>query len=165
MPEPDLSLLQKLLLATDGTVTQLLELYTGRPIRVRKLHQALAAPPHSPLLQTRAGDQVLERAILLHDGARNLLYAESRFVMGCLPETMHRQLLESEQPIGSLWRTERLETYREVVATGCQPEPALCQHFAVAPGQEFLSRTYLIFRQLRPMGMITEKFPASQFRD
>lgn len=165
MRGPALSLFQQLLLATDGTVTQLLELYAGRPVRVSKLQQALVAAPHPPLLQAGAGDPVLRRAILLHDGERNLLYAESHFVMNRLPETMHRQLLDSEQPIGTLWRAERLETYREIVATGCQAEPALSAHFAVPPEQDFLSRSYLIFRERRPMGLITEKFPASLFRD
>jgi len=167
MRDPSLSLFQKVLLATDGTVTQLLELYTGQPVKVHKLAQELIHSDHSDhsdILNTNADDKVLKRAILLRSSTQNLLYAESYFVIDRLPDTMHRQLLESDQPIGLLWRAERMETYREVISYTRQPDRNLSQHFSVADSEDFLSRSYLIFRQHKPLGMITEKFPASYFR-
>ena len=164
MRDRSLSLFQKVLLATDGTVTQLLELYTGLPVKVHKLAQELIHSDHPDILNTKAKDKVLKRAILLRSSTQNLLYAESYFVIDRLPDTMHRQLLESDQPIGLLWRAERMETYREVISYTRQPDRSLSQHFSVADSEDFLSRSYLIFRQQKPLGMITEKFPASYFR-
>lgn len=164
MRDPSLSLFQKVLLATDGTVTQLLELYTGLPVKVHKLAQELIHSDHPDILNTNADDKVLKRAILLRSSTLNLLYAESYFVIDRLPDTMHRQLLESDQPIGLLWRAERMETYREVISYSRQADSSLSQHFSVADSEYFLSRSYLIFRQHKPLGMITEKFPASYFR-
>jgi chorismate-pyruvate lyase len=161
--DPSLSLFQKVLLTTDGTVTQLLALYTGLPIRVHKLEHSLVRGGHPQWLMT-GEDPVLKRSILLCNDQQNLLYAESLFVIDRLPLSMQRQLLESDQPIGLLWRAARMETYREIVAYHHEPVGLLSQYFNLAVDEQLLSRTYLIHHQRQPLGMITEKFPASYFR-
>jgi chorismate-pyruvate lyase len=163
--DTSLSLFQKVLLCTDGTVTQLLELYSGLPVTVNKLEQRLIHESHPEWLQTVTNDAVLKRAIMLRNNQQNLLYAESYFVVSRLPVTMQQQLLESNQPIGLLWRAERMETYREIVAYERKVDSTLAQQFGVATHEAFLSRTYLIFHHQKPMGMITEKFPLSYFRN
>ncbi len=167
--DASLSMFQKVLLTTDGTVTQLLELYTGLPIRVNKLEQAILRCDPNESLMTHADDQLLKRAILLCTDAgsasRALLYAESLFVIDRLPLPTQRQLLESDRPIGLLWRDQQLETYREIIAYRREPCGFLAQHFGLTEMAPLLSRSYLIYHQRKPLGMITEKFPANSFRN
>ncbi len=165
--DPGLSLFQKVLLTTDGTVTQLLELYTGEPVRVNKLEHVIVRGGASGLLMTTSNDELLKRSILLCTGGaaapRNLLYAESLFVIARLPATMQRQLLESNRPIGLLWREQRMETYREIVTCGREPCGFLAPYFDLSEDAPLLARSYLIYHQHKPLGVITEKFPASYF--
>ena len=161
--DASLSLFQKVLLTTDGTVTQLLEIYSGSPIKVKKISQTIVNDIENTWLQLKDTDRLLKRSILLCSRDTNLLYAESYFVIDRLPKSMHQQLLETDQPIGLLWRAERMETYREISGYTRRREPDLFPHFNVGNDVEFLGRTYHIYYQQQPLGMITEKFPASFF--
>jgi chorismate-pyruvate lyase len=167
--DPSLSLFQKVLLTTDGTVTQLLELYIGQPVRVNKLSHGILRGAAPDFLLAADNDELLQRSILLCTGEakapRNLLYAESLFVIARLPAIMQRQLLESDRPIGLLWREQRLETYREIVACGREPCGLLAPHFDLGENTLMLVRSYLVYHQHKPLGVITEKFPASYFLD
>src|ERR687886_2949251 len=71
---------QRVLLITDGTVTDVLEAYSGEPIRVVKLAQSLgAADAETPELDLAPNERVLRRSILLQGtiSGRNMLHAES----------------------------------------------------------------------------------------
>ncbi|MGD9843631.1 MAG: chorismate pyruvate-lyase family protein [Steroidobacteraceae bacterium] len=163
--DASLSLFQKVLLTTDGTITQLLELYTGLPLRVHKLEQQVQRGEHPPWLQTTDKDRVLRRIILLCNDQQNVMYAESFIAIDRLPVTMQRELLENDRPIGLLWRAERMETYREIVAYHREPADLLAPHFGLSADEELLSRTYLIYHRHQVIGAITEKFPVSYYRN
>lgn len=162
--DPSLTLFQKVLLTTDGTVTQLLELYTGQAVRVRKLGQQVAPGDASQALQTQSGDMILNRRILLRTEQQNLLYAESRFVIDRLPAGVQQQLIETDRPIGLLWREHHMETYREIVVQERELAGGLAAHFGLDAATTLLSRSYLIYHHEQPLGMITEKFPIEYFR-
>lgn len=74
-------------------------------------------------------------------------------------------LIETDEPIGLLWKEERTETYREVVDYRMGPCPAVSDYFDVQPDVPILSRTYLVFSNNRHYGIVTESFPATYFRD
>ncbi len=161
----DLSLFQKILLATDGTVTDLIALYAGEPIGVRKLAQSIREE-HAPTeLQCAGPTRLLSRSILLAGATRTYLYAESQFVLDRLSMSIQQQMLDTDRPVGLLWKEERLETFREIVRQAVEPSEAIAQHFDMPASAPFVSRTYLIHHGGRPLGMITEKWPLSHFRD
>jgi len=162
--DPALTLFQKVLLTTDGTVTQLLELYTGQTVRVHKLGQAIAPANAATDLQTRDGDAILQRRILLCTEQQHLLYAESQFVIARLPAAVQQQLIETDRPIGLLWREHHMETYREIIRQERAAAGELAVHFALKAHDLLLSRSYLIYHHDQPLGMITEKFPVGYFR-
>jgi chorismate-pyruvate lyase len=159
-----LSLLQKILLATDGTVTDLVALYTAEPIRVKKLTQSIRQAVAPAQLQCVGATELLHRQILLCGATRNYLYADSLFVFGRFSASIRQQLLETDKPIGLMWKEERLETYREIVDQRVAPCADIAQHFELPATAEFVSRTYLIYHQGKPLGSITERWPASYFR-
>ncbi|MFM9435227.1 chorismate-pyruvate lyase [Janthinobacterium sp. CG_23.3] len=161
---PSLSLFQKILLSTDGSVTELLVLYAGRPIRARKIEQALRRGAAPAELACDPDTPLLHRKVMLVDERASYVYAESAFVFERLSPSIQRRLLETEAPIGLLWREEKCEMYREIIDTRLQQCPDAAAHFGLPPGAPLLSRTYLLHQQSRPMGIITEKFPLDSFQ-
>ncbi len=159
----DLSLFQKILLATDGTVTDLLALYAGEPIRVKKLEQS-THQERSDELRCSLPTSLLHRSILLCGATTNYLYAESIFVLNRLSPSMQQQMLSTDRPIGLLWKEERLESFREIVEQGIEPYGSIAHHFRVPEATPFVSRTYLIHHAGSPLGKVTEKWPISHFR-
>jgi chorismate-pyruvate lyase len=161
----DLSLFQRILLATDGTVTDLIALYAGEPIRVKKLVQTISEDSAPAELQCSGPTRMLSRRILLTGATKTYLYAESQFVLERLSKSIQDQMLNTDRPIGLLWKEERLETFREIVRQSVEPYAAIAQYFDLPTSAPFVSRTYLIHHGGRPLGMITEKWPLSYFRE
>lgn len=162
----DLSLLQQVLLVTDGTLTNLLELYTGEQIQVVKLAETLRPVGDERELLALARDHsVMDRTILLQGRAsgRNWLYAESLIVTDRLSPQFQDRLLRSREPIGKLWLEQRLETFKEQIVAYRQPAAGLAGHFGLEPTDTLLCRTYLVFSQRQPIMLIAEKFPATCF--
>lgn len=161
----DLTLFQKVLLATDGTVTDLIALYAGESIRVQKLEQEILENHTDPALRIAEPTRVLLRRILLCGAAQNYLYAESRFVIERLPRSIHQQMLDTDRPLGLLWKEARLETFREIVTQSVEPGAAIAQYFSLPATEPFVSRTYLVHYQAQPLGAVTEKWPLGSFRE
>ncbi len=159
----DLSLFQRILLATDGTVTDLIALYTGEAIRVTKLEQSVVTGAARAELGCEGTTQLLQRRILLCGTQQNYLYADSQFVFERFSAWMQQQLLETDRPIGLLWKEARLETFREIIAQGIEPGGAIAQHFGLPPTAPFVARTYLVHHGGQPLGAITEKWPFATF--
>jgi chorismate-pyruvate lyase len=158
--DDSLSLPQKVLLTTDGTVTQLLEIYTGEKIRVEKLeHELMTGGPAS--LGVSATEPVLSRRILLRGATRPYMYAHSWLVPSRMPRGMQETILQTDTPIGQLWKASRLETFREIIDFRREHDSAVAGLFGI--DTELLSRTYLIHSGGSPMGLIIEKFPAIYF--
>lgn len=165
--EARLTLFQKILLATDGTVTELLSLYCGRPIAARKLDQHFANVDgrnsgNEPIL---ARPRILHRAVILEDDTgRPWLHASSSFHFDRFSAAIRQDLVETECPIGLLWRRERLEMYREVTAQRIGFAPAIATLLGVAGNAALLSRTYRIDHGGEPLGEISETFAAAVIR-
>jgi chorismate-pyruvate lyase len=158
--------IQRILLVTDGTVTEILEAYTGESMRLIKLYEQLVTLEHDlPVLEQSRGEPALNRKILLQGkmSLTNFLYAESYVALDRLDDWMRRGLLESHKPIGFLMQEHRLETFREIVACGCEPAGALGAYFNVDEQSAIIWRTYRVFANRQPIMQITEKFPESSF--
>jgi chorismate-pyruvate lyase len=157
--DPRLTLFQKILLTTDGTVTELLSLYCGQAIHARKLWQSTQPAPDRAARDIGIAAPLLLRTVLLEDATGvPLLHATSRLALAQMPQAIRRDLQETELPIGLLWRRERLEMYREIL--GCQrgTAPEIARLLAVPPATLLLNRRYRLHHLGQPMGMIEETF-------
>jgi chorismate-pyruvate lyase len=161
----DLTLFQKILLATDGTVTDLVALYAGEPIRVKKLDQLILENQTDAALRCAGPTRMLSRTILLCGASQNYLYAESRFVLERLPRWLHEQMVDTDRPLGLLWKEARLETFREIIDQRVEPGAAIASFFGLPASDSFVSRTYLVHHGAEPLGAVTEKWPLSGFRE
>ncbi len=157
-------LLHRILLATDGTVTTILEAYAGEPIEAVRLAQSLrpARPQEAELLDVGTASPVLDRHVLLR-GVRSgttFLYGESVLVPERLDPSIVDRLGSTNEPIGQLLRTSRLETFREVLAVGEQPAGSHGTYFDSGEDALLLFRTYRVILRGQPILLITEKVPA-----
>jgi chorismate-pyruvate lyase len=160
LEDATLSACQKALLVTDGTLTQLLQVFAGEPIRVRKLGQTLVrGGPAS--LGVGADEPVISRRILLCGDRRAYLYAESWLVPSRMPADMQAAMQDTDTPIGNLWKAARLETFREIVDYRRETNAEAARLLESRP--EMLVRSYLVNTGGRPMSLVVERFPAELF--
>jgi len=163
------SALQRILLVTDGTVTEILEAYSGESMRLVKLLEevtTLDAP--LPALELEPGQPVLRRQILLQGkmSLSTFLFAESYIALDRLDAPLRDALLNSHKPIGFLIQDRRMETFREVLGCGHEPAGPLAHHFDdLAPTDGLIWRTYRMFYRGQPIMQISEKFPETYFLD
>ncbi len=161
-----LSSFQRILLTTDGTLTEILESYLFEPIVLVKLSEfLLPAPQDIPALEVEAGTEVIDRRILLQGkiSRRNFIYAESILVPDRLGEKFKQELLVSQTPLGRLWLEHKLETFKEIIDSAREPAHERADYFHINMEDLLLSRTYRVFSNRRPIMRITEKFPESFF--
>jgi chorismate-pyruvate lyase len=159
-----LELLQRILLISDGTLTDTLEAAFREPICLRKISHEIH-PARSPVdeLDLPHGEMVMQRQILLcgSSSGRTYVYADSLLAVDRLPPRFREELLESNVPMGRLWSEHRLETWKELLAVARHPMGKLAQHFQTAADRDCLVRRYRVFSSGRPLMSITEHFPAS----
>lgn len=163
-----LSVHQRVLLVTDGTVTHVLEALTGEPIALVKLAQSYEpAPTDDPELSVADGEEVIRRRVLLQGSVTgtNHLYADSVIMPRRLHPRLYHDLVHTSEPIGRLLALSRIETFRDLVAWGVEPAGPIGEHFGIGPDDLLISRTYRMLSDGQPIMVITEKFPASAFSD
>lgn len=162
-----LSVLQRVLLTTDGTVVQLLEAWFDDPIELAG-HQQFTTPVDRTdgELLPNADESILRRRVLLRGvrSRRNYIYADTAIVLGRLPPGLRDDLLTTSQPIGRLLQDHRMETRREVLRSGRRPAAALAGEFGIDSADELLYRVYRVVAAGLPIMLIAEHFPLAPLR-
>ncbi len=154
--------LQRVLLVTDGTLTEILEANFLERIRLVKISQRVisASGSHSLFAPEEA---LIERKILLQgeQSNRNYAYAESLIAVDRLGPSFRDALLNSDTPLGRLWLEHKLETFKELQEVRSHPADGLCHYFECAAAAPLLVRTYHVFSAAKPVMVITEYFPTA----
>jgi len=164
---PALTAVQRILLTTDGRITDIIEAYAREPVGVVKLSETLDEPGRIPSLKVADDDDVLYRSVLIRgtDTGIDYMYATSLVVAGRVPTAMLEALLYTDTPFGRLLVAHRVETLREILYWHREPAGRHCQYFNMSPTGMLLSRTYRVISHELPVALITEKFPESHFQD
>jgi chorismate-pyruvate lyase len=154
--------LRRVLLATDGTVTKFLEALTLEPVVIEGLQEydRTLTERHGQL-DAEPGTRVVGRQVALvgkfsrtfHAGATSLT------IPARLPKELRAELKNNEAGIGQAIRKVGLETRREILWYGFEPEAhvasELSEHFSAG----CYARSYLIITQHKPVMLIHERFP------
>ncbi|CCH98443.1 MULTISPECIES: chorismate--pyruvate lyase family protein [Microcystis] len=162
----ELSTLQRIILITDGTLTDILEIYLLEKMSIVKLsEEAVYLEEDLPVLDLEKGSKIIKRKIFLCStvSQKNLVYAESIIVIDRLDTKFQEELINSGKPIGKLWLENRMETFKEIVDLSQERAGDLAEDFQISPEEKLFSRTYRVFSQKQAIMMITEKFPESYF--
>ena len=157
-----LGLLQRVLLVTDGTLTDTLEAAFLEPIGLRKIALNIrSAPAAIDELEIPAGAPLLDRKIVLYgeNSARTYVYAESLLALDRLPPAFREELMRSNTPMGRLWSEYKLETWKELLSVGRHPMDKVAAYLGSAAG-DCLVRRYRLISGGRPLMIIEEHFPA-----
>ena len=168
-----LSHFQKILLTTNGSVTDLLEHYLDEVILVKKLYEEFEKNidqlPDKHKLHIPSNDMfILKRKVLLQGQAtlNSWVYAESTILVNHLMPNFRTDLLVSLEPIGKLWSKYQLETYKNLLTIGREKAGSmLADHFHMPVDGEVMSRIYSVYSHGKIIMIITEKFPIHFFCD
>lgn len=132
-----------------------------------KLAHVLIEPGHAGCADLDLGSEepLLERKVLLRGrrSGTNFLYAEALIALHRLPVEVRDGLLLSDTPIGTLFADHRVETWKEMARSGCEPAGDCAAHLGVAGTGTVWARSYRVFSAQRPVMAVTEKFHNSAF--
>ncbi|MGL6161290.1 chorismate--pyruvate lyase family protein [Microbulbifer sp.] len=159
---------QRILLSSDGTMTNLLEEISRESLCARKFFEDVGAADFDiPELELCAGQLLWRRTVTLQGNLSgiNYLYAESLIAPGKLDEKFSDMLLKTKAPIGKMWDLFQVETYKSLVEWGEEPAGNTAKYFSISEDEALLFRTYRVFSRGKPVMRITEKFPRNWFRN
>jgi chorismate-pyruvate lyase len=148
-----LSPVERLLLATDGTVTHMLEALTRGAVDV-------------DILNRWVDGATLHREVALRRGSDGsvLAWAHSRVSTYPLETEMESRLVEGHVGIGDLLREEYAETRRELVGMDVAfAGDGDLPRFVDARSTCYLERTYRVYGDGQRLMSITEWFPKGMF--
>ena len=164
MPD-NLTPIQRILLLTDGTVTDILRAYFQEPIAVVRLsHDPVRHAEVNRALEIQTGTPVIQRHSLIQGGIskRGFILASSTLVPDRLPQTLREKIAQPELAIGQAIQSSRVETYREILditQLGDDGQSLYGCHETEHQGVQYtLQRTYRIFIDKKPCIFICERF-------
>ena len=161
-----LSSAQKILLATDGSVTTILDVLKGH-INVKTLIQEFrdADKESADELGISKGDTINYRTVIMsHDPGKPLIHAISLTPINRLDRAFKEDLLKADIPIGRILKKYNIESRREVTHISAEkPDEELKMLFKT--DSMMLSRTYNIIYQDKVLIWIKEIFPYSLFKE
>lgn len=159
-----LSSAQKILLATDGSVTTILDVLKGH-VNIRTLVQEFreADEEAASLLNIQVGDTINYRVVVI-EGEEPLIYAVSMIPMERLDNDFKEDLIRADIPIGRILRKHDIESRREIKTVSVEEiEPEMAGIFKTqAP---MLRRTYNIIHKDQVLIWLMETFPHTLFKD
>jgi beta-ribofuranosylaminobenzene 5'-phosphate synthase len=165
-----LSPMQKFLLGTDGSVTQILEAITGKKVMIETLMQKIipADPKTAEHLGISEGDPVNYRVVEIKTaGSREvLIHAISHTPIARLSSDFRDDLMKADIPIGRIIQSHRIEARREILNARVSPATDEAGRiFSIAKHEPLLSRQYRIIHGGEPLIFIEEQFPYNRFLD
>lgn len=154
LKRPDIPVCLRICAGTDGSVTLLLELLTGKTVKVVTLEQKIikATTDVAGLLEIEAGDDVNSRLVTLSAGGTAYVLAKSLAAVKRMPPAVSSDLMRADIPIGRILREHKLETRRDIL----KMEIVGRKFFGDIP---VLSREYNIIYNNRILMWINECFP------
>lgn len=154
--------LQRILIITDGTLTEILEAAFLEHIRLIKMAQrTISSTAANIQLSPASGEKFLERKILLQGATsnKNYVYAESVIALDRLPPEFCKELTNSDTSLGRLWLEHKLETFKEMLEVRHEKANSLSRHFNCKASDMLLVRTYRVISAATPIMTISEYFP------
>lgn len=153
-----LTAIERVVLACDATLTEVLEAYAGEKIVVHKLKEHFLQL-NDDIPHLLSSDQIIFRESLLigSESAKVMVYARSLIDLGLLKNGGFKQdLMSTSIPLGYLFKSYKIETFRELLGCKEEEDDELLRHFGVTAGK-FISRTNVLYSHGKPLMLITEK--------
>ena len=162
----DLSIIPRILFATDGSITHILEAYAREPIDLVRLASSMDADPDERRdLGIDDDERVLRRRSLLQgrNSGRTFVHADSVVAVDRLPRAVVDDLLETGTSLLKLLSRHRVGSFRETIAEWEDADERIAGYFGDDPAESQVARTYQIVVGGRPVAWVTETFPRNSF--
>ena len=162
----ELSLVPRILLATDGGITHILEAYAGEQVDLVRLAISTALDPSERRhLGLADEERALQRVSLLRGrtSGRAFVHAESMVALDRLPEPAASELEQTGVGLLTLLAENRIGTFRETIAEWEGLDQQISGRLACSATVRLLGRTYQIVSGGRPLAWVTEHFPKDGF--
>jgi len=165
-----ISPVQKFLLGTDGSVTQILESITGKKVVIRTLVQKVVPADRDAAghLHIPEGDPVNFRVVEIktEGSGEVLIYAVSHTPVNRLSPEFKDDLMKADIPIGKIISQHQIEARREILnARVLTATKEAGRVFSLSKTEPLLSRQYQIIHGGEPLIFIEEQFPYNRFLD
>jgi beta-ribofuranosylaminobenzene 5'-phosphate synthase len=165
-----ISPVQKFLLGTDGSVTQILESITGKKVVIRTLVQKVIPADRAVAdnLSIAEGDPVNYRIVEIRteESGEVLIYAVSHTPINRLSPEFKDDLMKADIPIGRIIKQHHIEARREILNARVLPATEEAGNvFSICKNEPLLSRQYQIIHADKPLIFIEEQFPYNRFLD
>ena len=154
LKRPDIPACLRICAGTDGSVTQLLEVLTGKSVIVETISQNVvkASPQIAGLLGIEPGDDVNDRLVTLKVNDIIYVLAKSLAPINRIPGGVRDDLMRADIPIGRILREHKLETRRDILNIQIV-------HRDSSRDLPVLSREYKIIYENKVLMWINECFP------
>jgi chorismate-pyruvate lyase len=162
-----LGLLQRILVTTDGTLTEMLAAMFLEPIELVKIAVTIAPTPEPfAALALDGGSTLMRRQIILRGSISGTpyAYAEVAIAPDRLDPRLRDDLLEGRVTLGHLWISHRLEIFKERLRVRQRLAGALARHLDVGETDTLIERAYRTFTGGQPVFLVTEYFPSAYRR-
>ena len=164
----DLGTITRILFATDGAITHILEAYAGEAVDLVTVTSSVGSGPssqHDLDGGTDVDSRNLRRRTLLQgrDSGRVFVHADSVVRLDRIPEPVAAGLSQPGASLLALLTQNRIGTFRESVREWEGTDEAIAACFRIDPGEVLVARTYQVVLAGRPVAWITESFPKDGF--
>lgn len=160
-----LSNTQKILLATDGSVTTILDVLKGK-INIKTLKQEYqkATKEIAENLNIDEGEKINYRVVIMGKANMPLIYATSYIPLKRLTSEFKKDLISADIPIGRILRKYNIESRREIQSVKIKKSNNDLKKIFKTEA-DFLSRTYNIIHNNEILISIEETFPLDSFTE
>jgi chorismate-pyruvate lyase len=147
----DLGMIPRILFATDGAITHILEAYAGEPVDLVRLDSRVTADE---------GERAFVACSLLQGrtSRRVFVHAASHVLLDRVPPAVSDELLRTGTSILKLLVHHRVGTFRECVAEWEGRDEHIATQLGCGPDELLVGRTYQIVMDGRPVASIKESF-------
>ncbi|MEM3437563.1 MAG: chorismate pyruvate-lyase family protein [Nitrososphaerales archaeon] len=164
----NLSNVQKILLTTDGSITRILEVLTGKPVIIEtKIKESIKADEDLAKELKIKPDEIINYRVvhLKNPNDKALIFARSWTPIERLSKKIKKDLTSADIPIGKILIKHKIETRREITSINIiNADDEMVKAFNIKSGDLMLSRYYNIIHEAKILIRINEAFPLSSFR-
>ena len=164
---PGLSDVERILIVSDGTFTYQLETFVREPIGVEILSNQLLplSTKGAELLNRSEGSLAWDRRTLLRGRTSGAAYSYATSLIDYegLDPGFRADLRVTTSGIGHLLAKYRIGTFRELLTYQLDVGPEYAHYLPNFREATFLSRTYRIVFEGRPIMVVTENIPRALF--
>jgi len=158
------TLLQDALLTTDGTMTDLLELFADEEIEIEKVTPGLyAAECERPECGDEPGSVVRDVILRGKETGNRYIFAHSHLFPAVLSSAVQARLSATSDPIGKVLREYRIESFRQMEESASHSMPAIARVLDQRETDQMRWRRYSVISGGAAIMEITEVFSEQLF--